>query len=235
MQKNRGGVQVASRPPGQNAGGAACKSDEGKRQDLRGGAELHQKIVPASDRSAAGNRHADAMKSAGLWPYSEDAFLVLKTVEVESVRFAIAPDCSECGDVDLIENIQRLKRSRVVSLWLTIELGICVIPLITFPSLNHLPFVLEGLKDCSVVAFSTKGFITNAEERAILVEAIRQTVDTLHLKSILVYDVCKTDAKALIIFDYAIKKGINIVIPENILKKRNKQNKKNIKGGQNAN
>ncbi len=141
----------------------------------------------------------------------------------KGVRFAIAPDCSECGDVDLLENLYRLKRSRVISLWLTIELGICVIPLITFPSLDFLPFVLEGLKECSVVAFSTKCYINNAEERKILMEAVRITVDTLTLRTIVVYDVCEANEKALALFDYAIQKGIQVVIPDNMLKNRNKQ------------
>ena len=152
----------------------------------------------------------------------------------KGVKFVIAPDCSECGDVDLLENLYRLKRSRVISLWLTIELGICVIPLITFPNLNFLPFVLEGLVECSVVAFSTKGYIDNAEEREILIKAIKLTVDTLHLKTIVVYDVCGTDEKALAIFEYAIQKGIEVVIPDNILKGRNKLGKKKQKGGDDA-
>lgn len=151
----------------------------------------------------------------------------------KGVRFAIAPDCSECGDVDLLENLYRLKRSRVISLWLTIELGICVIPLITFPSLDFLPFVLEGLKECSVVAFSTKCYINNAEEQKILMEAVRITVDTLNTKKIVVYDVCKANDKALAIFKYAVQKGIEIVIPDNILKIRNKHKKKQAKGGKN--
>ena len=152
----------------------------------------------------------------------------------KGVRIVIAPDCSECGDVDLLENLYRLKRSRVVSLWLTIELGICVIPLITFPNLDFLPFVLEGLKECNVVAFSTKGYIDNVEEREILIKAIKTTVDTLRLKTIVVYDVCGTDEKALTIFKYAIQKGVEIIIPGNILKDRNKHGKKKQKGGEDA-
>ncbi len=150
------------------------------------------------------------------------------------VRFVIPPDCSECGDVDLLENLYRLKRARVISLWLTMELGICVIPLITFPNLDFLPLVLEGLKECSVVAFSTKGYINNAEEREILKKAIKKVVDTLHLKKIVVYDVCKTDAKALAIFEYAVQNGVEVVIPDNILKNRNKTARKLSKGGKNA-
>lgn len=152
----------------------------------------------------------------------------------KGVRFAIAPDCSECGDVDLLENLHRLKQSRVMSLWLTIEMGICVIPLITFPNLETLPFVLDGLKECSVVAFSTKGYINDAVERYILMNAIKLTVDTLHLKSILVYDVCKTEEKARAIFEYAAQRGVKIVIPDNILKNRNKLGELKRKGDEYA-
>ena len=152
----------------------------------------------------------------------------------KGVRFVIAPDYSECGDVDLLENLYRLKKSRVVSLWFTFELGICVVPLITFPNLDFLSFVLEGLAECSVVAFSTKGYIDNVEEREILIKAIKMTVDTLRLKTIVVYDVCGTDENALTIFEYAIQKGVEIVIPDNILKDRNKLGKKKRKGGENA-
>lgn len=152
----------------------------------------------------------------------------------KGIRFAIAPDCSECGDIDLLENLHRLRQSRVMSLWLTIEMGICVIPLITFPNLEFLPLILNGLKECNVVAFSTKGYITNSKEKEILREAIKRTVDTLHLKSIVVYDVCKTDEKAITLFDYARQKGILIVIPDNILKNRNKLGKDKFKRGQHA-
>lgn len=162
--------------------------------------------------------------------YNNRKDLRLFKKRLKGVRFVIAPDCSECGDVDLLENLYRLKRARVISLWLTIELGICVIPLITFPNIGFLPFVLEGLQECNVVAFSTKGYINNAEEREILKKAIRMTVDTLNLKKIIVYDVCKTDEKALAIFEYAIQKGVEIVIPDNILKKRNRADKKKLKG-----
>lgn len=137
------------------------------------------------------------------------------------LKFAISPDCSECGDIDLIENIIRLKRSRVISLWLNQEMRICVIPLITFPTLAQLEQVLIGLHDCSVVAFSTKGYINNAFERNILVKAIKQTIDTLTLKTIVVYDVCKDNSAVNDIFKYALEKGVKIVIPKNSLKNRN--------------
>lgn len=139
----------------------------------------------------------------------------------KGVHFAIAPDCSQCGDVDHIENLYRLKRSRIISLWLNQEMGISVIPLITFPNLKHLGWVLEGLQDCSVVAFSTKGCVDDSYEKSILMEAVRITVDTLKLKAILVYDVCKDNQAVDEIFAYARQKGIEVKVPLNMLKERN--------------
>ena len=59
-------------------------------------------------------------------------------------------------------------------------------------------------------------------------------MDRLNLKAIVVYDVCKTDKNALEIFDYAIRKGIQIVIPDNMLKERNRQKKTINKGVRHA-
>ena len=145
----------------------------------------------------------------------------------EGVKFFISPDYSQLGDIDLIENLHRLKKSRVTSLWLMKELHASVIPNITFPTLDELDTYLSGLEDCNVVAFSTMGIIKDLIERQILQEAIKYTVKYLKkLKTIIVFDVCAEDDNAKDIFSYAIQKGIKIVIPDNKLKIRNRINKK---------
>ena len=141
----------------------------------------------------------------------------------EGVRFFISPDYSLLGDIDDIENHYRLKKARTVAIWLMVELRAVVIPHITFPTLASIDFALDGLEECSVVAFSTMGYIDNAVEREILVEAVRYTVDHLNLKAIVVFDVCKTNDNALEIFSYAKEKDIEIIIPPNILKNRNQR------------
>jgi len=139
----------------------------------------------------------------------------------EGVKFFISPDMSQFGDVDDLENHYRIKKSRVISIWLAMELGAVVIPHITFPTLESIDFSLDGLEDCSTVAFSTKGYVNDPVERAILEESVRYTVDRLNLKSIVVYDVCATNGNALEIFKYATDRGIEVVIPNNMLKERN--------------
>lgn len=142
------------------------------------------------------------------------------------VRFFISPDMSQLGDIDDIENHYRMKKSRVVAIWLAMELDAVVIPHITFPTLASIDFALDGLEDCSVVAFSTKGYVNNQTERAILKESVKYTVDSLNLRAIVVYDACATDDCALEIFSYAIDRGVEVVIPSNMLKERNASKKK---------
>ncbi|MCR5486679.1 MAG: DUF4417 domain-containing protein [Lachnospiraceae bacterium] len=142
------------------------------------------------------------------------------------MRFFISPDYSELGDIDDIENNYRIKKARVVSIWLMTELSAIVIPHITFPTISTIDFYLDGLEDCSVVAFSTKGYVDDKLEREILVEAVKYTVDRLKLKTIIVYDVCRENKEAEDIFRYAADKGINIIIPPNMIKNRNQARRK---------
>ena len=142
------------------------------------------------------------------------------------MKLFISPDMSQFGDLDDLENHYRIKKSRVVAIWLAMELGAVVIPHITFPTLESIDFGLDGLEDCSVVAFSTKGYVNDPIERAILEESVRYTVDRLNLRAIVVYDVCATDDNAIDIFKYAIDRNVELIIPGNMLKERNAAKKR---------
>lgn len=112
-------------------------------------------------------------------------------------------------------------KARIVGIWFAMELGAVVIPFITVPTPESVGFALDGLEDCSVVAFSTKGYVNDPVERGTIKELVRLTVDTLNLKAIVVYDVCSTNDAVDDIFSYAKEKGIEIVVPANALKERN--------------
>ena len=158
----------------------------------------------------------------------EAAFIVkcILSVQPAMVAFYLSPDYSELGDIDDIENNYRIKKARVVSLWLTTEMNAIVIPHITFPTISTIDFYLDGLEDCSVVAFSTKGYVDDKLEKEILIKAVKYTVDRLNLRTIIVYDVCRENYEAENIFRYAIDKGINIIIPPNMIKNRNQARRK---------
>ena len=161
----------------------------------------------------------------GLWSaiyYANEEQLNWYKDRFEGVRFFISPDYSEFGDVSDLENHYRLLRARIVSMWLTVEVGAVVIPLVTFPTLASIDFALDGLEECEVVSFSTKGSMDDPSERKVLAESVRHTVDRLKkLRVIVVYDACMNNDKACEVFSYAINRGIEVVIPPNKLKERN--------------
>lgn len=139
----------------------------------------------------------------------------------KDVRIFFTPDYSQSGDMDLIEQLNRLKMARVVGLWLAEELGTVVIPFITAALPDVLPVALNGLKACTVVAFSTMGYVDDVIEREMLKELVRLTVNSLNLKAIIVFDVCKDNEAVDDIFSYAREHGVKIIVPMNVLKERN--------------
>ncbi len=137
------------------------------------------------------------------------------------VKFIITPDYSILGDVNRIENIHRIFRARIVALWFIFELNVIAIPNISFSDDETAKIALLGLEESSVVAMSTKGHMQEPAEKQRLKENVKFVVDTLNLKAIIVYDVCGTDDETKEVFSYATNKGIEIIIPDNVLKSRN--------------
>lgn len=185
--------------------------------------------------------HNTALTAVGFWLYDEtfedyDGLYNAIYYKVEhrlkfykerfkDVKIFFTPDYSQSGDMDLIEQLTRLKMARVVGLWLVEELGAVVIPFITAALPDVIDVALDGLEACSVVAFSTKGYVENQVERQILKELVRLTVDKLpNLQTIVVYDTCKDNEAINDIFAYALEHNIKVVAPANALKDCNIRN-----------
>jgi len=160
--------------------------------------------------------------------YENDIKLLNKyKIRFKDVLYFISPYYSICGDIPENRNINNVFKSRFVSLGLTLLFDKLVIPNITYASRKSFTYMLDGLEDCNVVAFSTKGSLKDIRQKELLIEAIKYTVDHLHkLKQIIVYDVSIDNSKTLKFFNYATSKGIEVLIPNNLLKTRN-----NILGG----
>ncbi len=158
--------------------------------------------------------------------YNDQKLLQRYKERFKDVKYFISPDYSQFGDVDDIENHYRIKKSRVVSIWLTLELGAIVIPNITYPTIDSLWFSLDGMESCTVVAFSTMGYVDNKIEREFLIEAVKLTVDKLPLKTIIVFDICGDNNAIEDIFAYARQQGVDIIVPDNIMKIRNTARKR---------
>lgn len=156
--------------------------------------------------------------------YDEKKLLNKFKERFKDCKLFISPDYSECGDVHVIENIYRIFKARVVSIWLTMECNAIVVPNITYSNREMFEIMLLGLEDVETVAFGTKGNINNKEERLLLIDAIKYTVDNLSkLKTIIVYSSCKRDETILEVFKYASDNNIKIIIPSNTLQIRNKE------------
>ena len=82
--------------------------------------------------------------------------------------------------------------------------------------------MLDGMEDCEIVAFSTKGLMKSADARNLLRESIKFTVDNLKkLKAIIVYTVSIFDETIYDLFSYATDNGVRLIIPRNTLRDRN--------------
>jgi len=155
--------------------------------------------------------------------YNVDFLLEYYRQRFADVKFIVSPDYSQFGDLQKIENLIRLWKARIVTLWFMIELRAVAIPSATYISEETFPLFFSGLEECSVIAFSTKGHVRRASERRLLKAAVKYAVDNLKLKTIIVYSVCGKDETSLKLFKYAIERGINVVIPNNSLRERNRR------------
>ncbi len=145
-----------------------------------------------------------------------------------NVRFFISPDYSQFGDLENDENRYRIRKARFVSLWFIHVMKAVLIPNITYVFVETFPTFFSGLERCSVVAFSTKGQVRYARERRLLKATVQYAVDNLPLKTIIVYSACGKDETSLKLFQYAIEKGVKVVIPNNCLRERNRRRFQNV-------
>ena len=144
-------------------------------------------------------------------------------LKYKGIKYFIMPDISNFGDIQAYENYHRMGQAREIALWLNVVNKSIVIPFIGCGSRKDFKYMIEGIEDVSVVAFSTKGKVDNKTETKLLIDTIKYTVDNLKkLKRIIVYDVCKDNSYVDMAFKYAKEKGIDIVVPSNMLKIRNR-------------
>ena len=166
----------------------------------------------------------------GLWNaiyYNNEKRLNRFKERFKDVRLVVSPDYSMVGDTIEDFNIINQHKMRIVSIWFMMECGINVIPLITYATEKSFEYMLDGYEDAKIVCFSLKGSIKRGEQRELLIKAIKYTVDKLKdLNQIFVYSDSVYDSKVKKLFEYAIKKDISIVIPNNKLKNRNMQKMK---------
>lgn len=139
------------------------------------------------------------------------------------VKYFVTPDFSKCGDVSEAENYHRQFRSRIVAIWLSMNLNAIVIPLVSCANEIGMKYMLDGMHDCNIVAFNAKGPMGDPVQMEIFIKSIKYTVDNLpNLQVIIVYSASPNKEKVLEIFKYAIEAGIEVQVPDNMLQMRNR-------------
>ncbi len=155
--------------------------------------------------------------------YGEKQLLNYYKERFRGVKFFISPDYSMFGDIDMAGNLNQLKKSRIVSLWLSNELGAIVIPNLSYVSENDFDIYFSGLEKCSVVAISLKSHVRRASERRLTVSAVKYAVQHLPLKAIVVYSACGNDRTVYSVLKYAMDNNVKIIIPNNSLREVNRK------------
>jgi hypothetical protein len=140
----------------------------------------------------------------------------------KGVKYFIAPDYSQCGDVQAYHNVHRLGRAREVSIWLSLNTGAIVIPNITCCQEKDLEYNCDGLEDVDTVAVSTKGRSTDSLDRSLIQKSVDNCLLKLpNLNAIIVYSTSANSKEVDELFRNAKKKGIKIIVPDNQLRSRN--------------
>ena len=146
----------------------------------------------------------------------------------KGVKVFVAPDYSKLGDSCEVENQHRQFRSRIVGIWLALNLHAIVVPLVSVANISGMKTMLDGMQMCTVVAFNAKGAMGDVGQLPIFKGSIKYAVENLpELQEIIVYSASPDKEKVKGIFEYAIEKGIRIQIPDNMLQSRNR-----LKGGE---
>ena len=143
--------------------------------------------------------------------------------KLKGVRYFISPDYTKCGDVPEIVNLYQQYKSHVVSIWLVMNLDTCVIPLVNCASPREYESSLIGLEDCETVAFNAKGPLGDKDQIPIFIKSVEYAVNYLkNLKSIVVYSTSNNNAEIEKLFESAIAKNVKIIVPDTIMKTRNR-------------
>ena len=106
--------------------------------------------------------------------------------KLKKFRGVISPDFSLYVNMSLVMQKYHIYMGRALAGWL-IENGIKVIPNVRLGDERTYDFAFDGLNMYDIVSIGTIGTSKISEERKIIVNAIRKTIDTLKCKDVIIY------------------------------------------------
>lgn len=154
--------------------------------------------------------------------YNEKKLLDRYRNRFDGVRMFVAPDYSQCREIQAIENKYRLFRARIVSIWLIMNIEALVVPNLTYASEDYFDCMSDGMEDCSCFAVSLVGVLDEDEQKALLKKALPIALGKMKkVERIFVYNGAANDDCIQDLFGCALDKGIDVVVPGNRLKMMN--------------
>ncbi len=143
-----------------------------------------------------------------------------------NVKYIIGPDYSMYGNFRDSTLIHQLEKEAVVCGWFLFEMGINVYPNVTYALESSFDYCFSNIYYGSNVALSLKGSIDGNINEELIIKAITKVVDTIFPKAIIVYSVSSLETTRKIM-QYAIDRGVIVLIVDNTLGLRNLRRLKN--------
>jgi len=140
----------------------------------------------------------------------------------KDVKGFISPDYSIYESMPKCLKIARTLESRLISCYLALTLKKPCIPNISISCEDDIDFALDGIDKNSIIAISLKGRLKEKTQRNTLENCIKLICDNLKPKTIVIYNVSTNKKLINEVISYPFKKGINIILPNNLLLERNK-------------
>lgn len=141
----------------------------------------------------------------------------------DGVKVFFMPDYSIFGDIQSYENYHRVGRAREVALWLTMENDSLVIPNIVASCLKDFNYVFDGYEKVKVAGISTKSKLDSMQNKELLHATIEEAALRMpNLKAFVVYDTSADNKDVDILFEGVKSRGIEVIVPDNIMKIRNR-------------
>ncbi|MDD7714437.1 MAG: DUF4417 domain-containing protein [Mollicutes bacterium] len=154
--------------------------------------------------------------------YKDESRLEKFRERFKDVKYIAGPDYSLFGDFPNALQIFNVYKSRVCIRWLTINTNAKVIPNVRWTHPFTFEYCFDGISKGSNISVGALGQIRNKDNKKMFLDGLREAVDRIAPKYILVYGFINEDNFDEF-FGYAKSKGTKIVIPHSKIDRYKKE------------
>lgn len=168
---------------------------------------------------------------------SQDIYHALIVKDTKSIKefmnklnpfpFVFSIEYSRTNAMYYVDQVQALRMSHLVSVAITLATDCNVIPIISSPNKEMIPFVFEGIERGSVLGINTKGMLQKQSNRDLLVALVKYAIDFWMAPALIIYTVSPKDENLDFFLKYARQRNVKVIIPET----RYRLNHRKMNGG----